>query len=193
MSSFSLSSSTPSSSSFSYSSITHWVKFVLPTYSWVWDHPFEHGQPTRSCTLKANQFSPRSYQLVVNSSWARHTSPLPPLTARVWSGLILCGQAQLLGVHECICPVISRRHCFSLVLPYVCLLQFFYPFFWDGPQALWSAEWYICLTRGLTLYSHIFCVVNFCITCHPLHKENFFIRFESCTNLWVWREDTMSI
>jgi hypothetical protein len=29
-------------------------QFVLSMYFWVWGHPMEHGQPTRSYTLKEN-------------------------------------------------------------------------------------------------------------------------------------------
>lgn len=48
-----------------YQHPTQGVSFVLPTYSWVWDHILDQGLPMRGHPLKDNSLSlPRSHQLL---------------------------------------------------------------------------------------------------------------------------------
>lgn len=94
-----------------------WVRRVLPTHSQVWGYPMEYGQPTRGYTLKETWLSlPKKPPALHSSSvWGGSSCTLtPPCWSADWVALFqnLLRQPQLVWVHECRGPVVSRRHCF---------------------------------------------------------------------------------
>lgn len=85
---------------FGFFLVTCWIHFVLHTYSWVWSHPLECGQPTRYYILKENWLpDPRSHLLCIAPQlgiWA--PEPLHhPCWNVDWLALLkdFCRQAQL--------------------------------------------------------------------------------------------------
>jgi hypothetical protein len=50
--------------------LIYYLQFVLSTYFWMWDHPLEYSQHTKSHMFKLNWLSlPRCHQLFVMSHW----------------------------------------------------------------------------------------------------------------------------
>lgn len=60
----------PPTSCFLIYILIHHLQFVVSTYFWMWDHPLEYSQHTKSHMFKLNWLSlPRCHQLFVMSHW----------------------------------------------------------------------------------------------------------------------------
>lgn len=94
---------------------------------WVCGHP--HKQPTKDHIFKKIVFFPQKWSSNNSSSsrsWGLWASP-DPCWNTDWLMQALCSQCQLLRVHSCSSPVMSRRHHFLPVLPSLWILQVFLP------------------------------------------------------------------
>lgn len=94
-------------------------QFMLPM---VWDHSLECAWPARATSLKKSWLFLHQKPSAVNRwLWA----PNPPCRNADWLDLVpvLCGQMQLLGIHEHNSPIMSRRCCFIWVLLNLWFLQ----------------------------------------------------------------------
>ena len=86
-------------------------------------------------------------------------NPLLPHTGLL-TGLTLCRQPQLLCVHECCGPVMSKGHSFASVFPDFCFLQPFNPFLdcyisWVSRRTFPTLGWYHFPLQSPTFNFHI--------------------------------------
>lgn len=112
----------------------------------------DYGQRARGQTLKKNWFiSPRTYQLPIvaqlrlGAGGGLHGHLLPSILgfclAWVCSGL--CILWQLVCVHMCTCPTVTRRHYF--LVPIFCLwLLHSCPIYSKVPEPWEEGVWYTC-------------------------------------------------
>lgn len=132
-------------------------------------------------TLKGDWFSLPQNSPTVNRSSARGGVLWVPFASMLvyWSsaGLMLKTTA---GVSfKCGSPVMSRRHCFPLVLLKLCTLEYFCLLFCDGHWALKGESviqmFYLWLSTPQTL-TLCTLIVSFCTNCSQLPKERFGLR-----------------
>lgn len=109
---------------------------MLLLYLWMQDHPFDLSLLFRPARLKKNCLFLLHTLSTVNSSSSRSFEPYPTLPQ---IRMLLCrsdigNKLQLQWVRDYKDLVISREHCFILILHELCLLQSFPPFLMMFPD-----------------------------------------------------------
>ena len=72
--------------------ITPWVQLELPIWTWVWDHPLGHGQPTSSYVSKGELTLPH-----------QDASGSSPVHAGILTGVFLCSSSAHVHVTKYSC------------------------------------------------------------------------------------------
>lgn len=157
------------------------VSTFLECWSTCWQHTI----------TKTNSPCPRRYNLPTDGQVGLSFLPTFPIHwVFVWLEFvqILYIHLQMLWVRMCSYPVVSSWHRFLAFIYYLCILQSFYPLFWNNLRVLRGEGMIMCPCRfqpSAFLLSAHWLFVHLCVNSHLLQEKPSLVRSETCANLRV--------